>query len=100
MLDQFLWGKEAEADVIGIDMSQSPNSPMLGLLSTKIRDGAQHDYHARSRNILIKGKHVVRGPRHQLEVLNINRGGIPSEETHKYVILAEQIRIENREYGK
>ncbi len=93
ILDQFLWKKEAEADVIGVDASQGPNSPILGLLSFKLGNGAQHDDLARrdiSRNTPIKEKHVVHAPRHQLEVLtlNVDRGGIPGGEAHNYAILS------------
>ncbi len=57
-----------------------------------IANGAQHDDLARrdiSCNTLIKGKHVVHAPRHQLEVWNVGRGGIPCEETPNYAILSE-----------
>ncbi len=53
---------------------------MLGLMSIKLKDGTQHDDLARCRNTLIKGKHVVHAPRRQLEVFNVDRGGIPGVE--------------------
>lgn len=87
--------KEAENRGNGVDMSQiinRPNSLMLGLLSIKLRDGTQHDdlaYRNISRKTLIKGKHVVHDPRRQLEVLNVDRGGIPGVETRIYAILSE-----------
>ncbi len=59
---------------------------MLGLLSIKLKDGTQHDDLARNRNTLIKGKHVVHAPRRQLEVFNVDRGGMPGVETHTYAI--------------
>lgn len=92
ILVQFQWKKEAEASVDGVDVSQiinRPDSPMLGFLFIILRDGGQHACRDISRNTLIKGKHVVRTPRHQLEVWNVGRGGTPGEETRNHAILAE-----------
>ncbi len=92
ILVQFQWKKEAEASVDGVDVSQiinRSNLPMLGFLYIKLRDGGQHECWDISRNILIKGKHIVCTPRHQLEVWNVGRGGTPGEETRNHAILAE-----------
>ncbi len=62
---------------------------MLGFLFIKLRYGGQHACRDISRNTLIKGKHVVRTPRYQLEVWNVGRGGTPGEETRNHAILAE-----------